>query len=749
MSLLAGLRARTLSAPGARRRRRAEPDWTLLAGLGALLALLALALYGPLVAPHDFYFTQSLLDGKPPPFPPSPRFPLGTDDTGHDLLSWVLIGARSTLVMATGAAALRMAIGGFLGTFAGWQGGWKEAVLTRAALSFSSVPATVLAVLGVLAFNVYSGPLGCAVALGLLGWGDAFHHARRHARAEGAKAFIESARSQGMTETRVVLRHLVPGIAPSLLTLGALQVSAVLLLLGEIGLLRIFIGGAEVVEFDQRFGGPSIVLATHPDWGSMLAATRPIFSLYGAAWTVLVPGLALLGAVIGTNLLGDGLARRAQQLDVYRLLRPGQSVALCVICAALVLPTLLWPSRLADDLTYGERATGAVALATGRALADPSFAGRVAGSPGAIAAADVIGERWVGTVRRFAASVTSIAGASVTVGATTISEGPDLSGLSLLNGSAAGLLRELDRSPVTSFKPGSFAGQVLVTSPKSRFGALPFVASQGGAVGVIIVDDDIGGYTPSTQQTVPTVRISTAAFRALTGTLPMSLDAAATTLPTGEVRIAVAVSEHAYPSANVIAAVQGASDSAPLILVLMPFDAASYPHYLALKPTWDTASAVGVAAEALVQLRAAPVAAAVRFVAVGADSLGGAGVAAYLSTLDRGDAARMVAAVRLGSVQSGAPSVEVEQSNRANPGDATPGGRVGGRVADALGLRTRPVASPLRDMLRSAGASASVFGLNDQQGAVPGEPSAEALRAATRDLLTLLSYISRHPEELR
>jgi len=243
--------------------------------------------------------------------------------------------------------------------------------------------------------------------------------------------------------------------------------------------------------------------------------------------------------------------------------------------------------------------------------------------------------------------------------------------------------------------------------------------------------------------------MSTSAFRALTGTLPFSLDSAAAPFPTAPVRIEVAVREQAYPSANVIAEAPGASPSAPLILVLVPFDQASYPHYLALKPSWDTASAIGAATEALAYLRAAPIAATVRFVALGADSLGGAGVAAYVGSLDRVDAGRTIAAVRLGSLQSGRPSLEVEQSGRANPGDATPGGRVGGRVAEALGLRTRPVASPLRDQLRGANASAPVFGLNDQQGSVPTEPTAEALRAATRDLLVLLSYLSQHPEELR
>jgi peptide/nickel transport system permease protein len=749
MSLLAGTRAGSATAPGMRRRRRTEFDWALLVGIGTLFALVGLCVYGPLLAPHDFYFTQSLLDGHGPPYPPSARFPLGTDDAGHDLLSWLLIGARSTLIMAAGAAALRMLIGGFFGTFAGWQGGRKEAVLSRIALSFSSVPATVLAILGVLAFNVYAGPLSFVLALGVLGWGDAFHHARRQARAEGAKEFIESARAQGMTETRVVLRHLLPGLAPSLLTLAALQVSAVLLLLGEIGLLRIFVGGAQVEAFDQRFGGPSIIVATHPDWSSMLAATRPIFSLYGEAWTVLVPGLALLGAVIGTNVLGDALARRAQRLDMYRLLTRGQAIAVSVGVAALIAPAVVWPGPLATDLDYARAARGTTALAAGRALSDPAFAGRIAGSPGGLAAADRIRDLWSGTAQPFNAPVTTVTAVSVRVGTTTISQSPDLTGLSLQSASVTGVLREPDRSPVTTFRPGAFMGQILVTTPKSRFGSVVFAASQGEAAGVIIVDDDIGGYTAGAQYAVPTVRMSTAAFRSLTGTIPVSLDPAAQPLPDDPVRIEVVVEEVALPSANVIAEVPGPTRATPLILVLVPFDEAFYPHYLLLQPAWGTASAIGVSTEALALLRQSPLPAAVRFVALGAEALDGAGTTTYLRSLDASDAGRIIAALRIGSLQSGAPLLEVEQANRANPGDATPGGRVGGRVANALGVRVRAVAAPLRDRLRAANASAPVFGLNDQQGAAASEPSAEALRAATRDVLALLSYIAHHPEELR
>lgn len=753
MSLLAGLPARAASPVSHRQRPRAPIDWTLLIGLASFGALLALALYGPIVAPHDFYYVRSLVDGKAPPFAPGREFPLGSDEVGHDLLSWLLIGARSTLVIAAGAATLRMAIGGFFGTFAGWQGGWKEEVLTRVALAFSSVPATVLAVLGVLAFNIYAGTLAFTVALGLLGWGDAFHHARRHARAEGAKQFIESARAMGMSETRVVLRHLLPGMAPSLLTLATLQVSAVLLLLGELGLIRLFVGGADIADFDPRSAVPSLLLPTQPDWSSMLAQTRPITDLYGTSWMVLVPGLALLATVVGTNLLGDALARRAQRLDVYRLFSRRQMLVLVVLLVAFVTPGLAWPSRLAPDLDAAASINGTQALAVGRALSDPRFGGRIAGTPGALAAADVIRAQWSGELQSVSTQVASVSRASIHSGTFATELGPDLSALSLQSASVSGTLRELDRDPVTSFRAGTFKGQILVTSPRSRFGPTPasiaLAASAGDAVGVIIVDDDIGAYGPSATVPVPTVRMSTNAFRALAGALPLSLDEHAPALTTAPVQMDISARHDTRSAANVVAHTPAAHAGAPLILVLVPYDEASYPHYLATKPSWGTASAIGVASEVLNDLRRTPLPADLTFVAVGADSLGAGGTTSFLSSLDVTDRQRVIAAVTVGSLQTGQPFMQAEQADRANPGDASPSARVGGRVAAALGLRTRPTDLPLRQLLRSADASAPVFGLTDLQGADEGEPSAQTLRAPGRDLLVLLSYIAHHPEELR
>jgi len=724
-------------------------DPALLLAIGVMLALLALAAYGPLVAPHDFYYVRPLTDGRTPPFPPSVDLPLGSDDSGHDLLSWVLIGARATLLMAVGAASLRMIIGGSLGLMAGWQGGRMDMLLSAVGLAFSSIPGTALAVLGVLIFNLYAGPLAFAVALGLLGWGDAFQQARRHARSEGSRAFIESARAQGMTESRVVLRHLLPSVAPALLTLATLQIAAILLLLGELGLIRLFVGGGMIVDFDDRNGQPSQIAATNPDWSSMLAATRPIVSLYGASHTVLVPGLALLGAVIGINYIGDVLARRAQRLNVYALFTRWQTAAVSVLLVGLMVPALLWPSRLAPDLADADRISGDVGLEIARALASLPMDGRVAGTEGAQAAAALLAEHWRGQLQPVAGSVPTVTEASLGSPRGRVEMGSDLEALSLRTERSVGAPRDLDRDPPTTFRSGAFRGQLVVlTAGSPLIQNIGLLARSGDAAGVLIVSDDLGRFSPRTEYEVPTLRVGTRAFAALTGTLPYGVDEAAAALPDLPMSISVTAGSRPFASANAIVRVPAVDPQAPIVLVLAPFDTRPRPRYVANAPDWATASAAGIASEVLGRVRAHALPAQVIFVATSAEAFESAGTVTFLGSLSTDEARRLLAVVSVGPVTSERPAVLTERTTRNAPASGV-GPRVGGRVADALGLRMRPSDLPLSGQLRVAGASAPVFGVSDLITEHAPAPTAAAIRIGARAVQVLVSYLARHPEELR
>ena len=194
----------------------------------------------------------------------------------------------------------------------------------------------------------------------------------------------------------MLFRHLLPNVAPALLTTAAFQVAAVLLLMAELALLNIFVGGAVIVDYDSR--GNAIVAPMIPNWASMLATTRPVVSLYGDLAAVLLPGGALLGAVLATNLFGDALAARAQRLDLYRLLSRRQLFALAGLAVVIAFSVGAWPSRLAAETDYARGFDAGRAEALARDLA--TLGPRTNGSAEAESASALLAQQLNGQVVR-------------------------------------------------------------------------------------------------------------------------------------------------------------------------------------------------------------------------------------------------------------------------------------------------------------------------------------------------------------
>ena len=730
-----------------RPRRRLGIDGALLIGALAFAAMIGLALYGPIVAPHDPFDTNFLFQGKIPPYDPSPTFPLGTDAAGRDRLSLLLWGARNTFSIAFAAAALRLGIGAFLGVVAGWQGGSKERWLTRLALGVSSVPATILALMAVIAFNVYAGALAFILALGLFGWGDAFHQARRATRTEAAREFIETARTIGLSETRVVLRHLVPNIAPALVMIGALQISAVLLLLAELALLRIFLGGSvNAALFDQP-----LLLPSAPEWAALLGTTRPIFDLYGNTVAVLAPAGALLAAVVSINLFADALARRAQRLDIFGLFSPRQAIAVGVVACAIVLPALLWPSRLAPQLDYAQRFDAPGALALAHDLADPRFAGRIAQTAGAAQAADFLAQRIGGVVAPIHEQIVTVADARLAIDDRTLALGDELGVLTPHDASVTAPLAFANQHGAT-FGGASFARAaagriaVIVTQANATVSVWEGLISRAGGVGLIVITDNPAGLFPSTDYPIPTVRVSASAFRTLLGRdLPVTEGAASLAPLDVHVTLSVSAPPQDIGGTNVIARV-GTVPNAPLILVAAPYDAPSTAYYLDYPPSEDTASASAVLVAAAAQLQASPLRAEVVFALVGSQAYDSAGLKSALRSLSADEQRRLVAVISLPSALAMQVSVRSDWLDALDPAASA---RVAGRVANALGDRSGAQFGPqLPRAVSAAGVRVPTFEISSF--ASPDTaPTAEALASNGRALLALLAYLADHPETLR
>jgi ABC-type dipeptide/oligopeptide/nickel transport system permease subunit len=257
-----------LGPPGALRRPGtiAAIAWLVAVILGAALA--------PLVATAD---TDRLL------LPPGPGGLLGTDWLGRDLLQRLLWGSRWTL--ATAAAALLVAVGLGLpvGLTAGAAGGRIEAVLMSIVEALLAFPGLLLAMAVVAILG--PGLVSVALAVGLAA-SPAYAHVARAAAADvRTQAYVEVAESLGGSRLHILLRHILPNAAGSLLAFGASQLGWVLL------------NGAAL-----HFLGLGAPLGT-PDWGAMIAEGR--LYLEDALWVSGFPGLALTATVLAANVLAD------------------------------------------------------------------------------------------------------------------------------------------------------------------------------------------------------------------------------------------------------------------------------------------------------------------------------------------------------------------------------------------------------------------------------------------------------------
>jgi peptide/nickel transport system permease protein len=257
----------------------------LLAIGAALVAGLAVcAAASDLIAPYDPNGQDILarLSG------PSGAHWLGTDNFGRDVASRILAGLRVLFAVSFLSVLAALVLGGAIGILSAWQGGWTERVAMRVMDVFFAFPIILLAI-GVVAV-LGPGVIGTAIAIGVVYTPIFARSLRAPARLLLASDYIEAARATGAGTRRILLRHLLPNLAPVILVQASLALSTAML-----------------VEASLSFLG----LGTQPptaSLGRMLAESRAFMAL--SPWPALFSGLAILVAAFGFNLLGDGLQDR-------------------------------------------------------------------------------------------------------------------------------------------------------------------------------------------------------------------------------------------------------------------------------------------------------------------------------------------------------------------------------------------------------------------------------------------------------
>ncbi|MBN9029651.1 ABC transporter permease [Rhizobium sp. YJ-22] len=258
-------------------------------GGGFILLLLLVAIFAPFLAPKD-PLEQDLMLGTLPPAGyagAEPGYWLGTDDLGRDVLSRVLYGTRVALTVAFVAAGLAGLIGTALGLIAGWYGGWADRIISRLVDIWMAFPPVLLSILLVAVLG--SGIHSVIAAIVIIDWTRFCRVVRAETQAQASMDYVVAARTIGFSRLHILLREILPNVAPALIALVSLEM-----------------GIAVIVEAILSFVGLSVSSDT-PTWGGMIAQGRQI--VYQGWWVLVVPLTVLFATVLAFNQLGDGLRR--------------------------------------------------------------------------------------------------------------------------------------------------------------------------------------------------------------------------------------------------------------------------------------------------------------------------------------------------------------------------------------------------------------------------------------------------------
>lgn len=276
-----------------------------------VLALLLLALTAPLLTQLQVLASPSQqdqrgLDADGMPLGPGGAYRLGTDNLGRDVLSRVIHATRISLPIAFGAMLTATLIGTLVGLFAGFYGGWMDTTLMRFTEMNMTIPAILLAVAFAglmdgrvlhlhpahldwhfLDIRIQRGLLSLLLIIGLVCWPGMVRVIRAQVLQLKEREFVTASQSLGATDTRLIFRHILPNLMPTVIVLAVMSTGNMILLEAGLGYLGI--------------GVPPPT----PTWGSMISDGQPYF--VSSPHIVIVPGVAIVLTVLAFNLLGQGL----------------------------------------------------------------------------------------------------------------------------------------------------------------------------------------------------------------------------------------------------------------------------------------------------------------------------------------------------------------------------------------------------------------------------------------------------------
>lgn len=257
-----------------------------LFGLVIILTVVGGAIFAPWIVRYDP--NEQLFDGltlQGAPMPPGGDFLMGTDLLGRDLFSRILYGARTSLIIGVVANGAALTIGTLVGITAGFMRGWVGAILMRLTDLMMAFPALLLAIC--LAAIFQPSLWIVALVIALVNWVQTARVVYTETTSLSEREFIAAERTLGASNTRILMRHILPHLVPTLIVWGTLGISVTVLL-----------------EATLSFLGVGVQPPT-PSWGNIIFENQTYFQ--AAPWLVFIPGAAILLLALAFNLVGDAL----------------------------------------------------------------------------------------------------------------------------------------------------------------------------------------------------------------------------------------------------------------------------------------------------------------------------------------------------------------------------------------------------------------------------------------------------------
>lgn len=273
------------AAPGSALRRLMQRKLALF-GLALIVLVVAAAGLAPWIAPYppqEQLFDGLTLEGAP--LPPDGRFLMGTDLLGRDLFSRMLYGAQTSLVIGIVANGLALVIGTLVGITAGFFRGWIGAVLMRFTDLMMAFPALLLAICLAAIFRPSLWIVALVIAL--VNWVQTARVIYTETTSLAMRDFIAAERTLGAGTGRILFRHILPHLVPTIIVWGTLGISTTVLL-----------------EATLSYLGVGVQPPT-PSWGNIIFENQTYFQ--AAPWLVFIPGAAIILLALAFNLVGDAL----------------------------------------------------------------------------------------------------------------------------------------------------------------------------------------------------------------------------------------------------------------------------------------------------------------------------------------------------------------------------------------------------------------------------------------------------------